>query len=159
VGLIGSGHIGITVAQLAIEAGHRVVLSNSRGAETLTDRVAQLGPRAAAATSEQAAAAGDIIVVAVPVKAFPDLPAAPLAARGIHGAAEWPTTPPVSAFGPDDPFTAVGTHRAIPRGAIPRGGEHPPRCARCAVRVVRHAVGTVRASVDGCANGFSGLPR
>jgi predicted dinucleotide-binding enzyme len=31
VGLIGSGNVGITVAQLAIEAGHQVVLSNSRG--------------------------------------------------------------------------------------------------------------------------------
>ena len=83
VGLIGSGNIGITVAQLAIEAGHQVVLSNSRGPETLTDTVAQLGPRAAAATSEQAAAAGDIIVVTVPVKAFPNLPAAPLAGKTI----------------------------------------------------------------------------
>jgi predicted dinucleotide-binding enzyme len=83
VGLIGSGNIGITVAQLAIEAGHQVVLSNSRGPETLTDTVARLGPRAAAATSEQAAAAGDIIVVTVPVKAFPNLPAAPLAGKTI----------------------------------------------------------------------------
>jgi predicted dinucleotide-binding enzyme len=83
VGLIGSGNIGITVARLAIEAGHQVVLSNSRGPETLTDAVAQLGPRAAAATSEQAAAAGDIIVVTVPVKAFPNLPAAPLAGKTI----------------------------------------------------------------------------
>jgi predicted dinucleotide-binding enzyme len=83
VGLIGSGNIGITVAQLAIEAGHQVVLSNTRGPETLTDTVAQRGPRAAAATSEQAAAAGDIIVVTVPVKAFPDLPAAPLAGKTI----------------------------------------------------------------------------
>jgi hypothetical protein len=83
VGFIGSGNIGIAVAQLAIEAGHRVVLSNSRGPETLTDSVARLGPRAAAATSEQAAAAGDIIVVTVPVKAFPNLPAAPLAGKTI----------------------------------------------------------------------------
>ncbi|MFI5615387.1 NADPH-dependent F420 reductase [Amycolatopsis sp. NPDC051903] len=83
VGLIGSGHIGTTVAQLAVEAGHQVVLSNSRGPETLTDTVAQLGPRAAAATSEQAAAAGDIIVVTVPVKAFPNLPAAALAGKTI----------------------------------------------------------------------------
>jgi 8-hydroxy-5-deazaflavin:NADPH oxidoreductase len=48
VGIIGSGQIGSTVARLAIEAGHRVVLSNSRGPETLTDAVAELGPRAAA---------------------------------------------------------------------------------------------------------------
>ena len=48
VGLIGSGNIGITVAQLAIDAGHHVVLSNSHGPETLADTVAELGPRAPA---------------------------------------------------------------------------------------------------------------
>ena len=83
VGLIGSGNIGITVAQLAIDAGHHVVLSNSHGPETLADTVAELGPRASAATSGDAAAIGDIVVVTVPVKAFPDLPAAPLAGKTV----------------------------------------------------------------------------
>lgn len=83
VGFIGSGNIGSTLARLAVEAGHRVVLSNSRGPETLAATVAQLGPRASAATSGQAAAAGDIVVVTVPVKAFPDLPAAPMAGKTV----------------------------------------------------------------------------
>ncbi len=74
VGFIGSGQIGRALARLAIEAGHQVVLSNSRGPETLADLAAELGPRASAATSREAAAAGDIVVVTVPVKAFPDLP-------------------------------------------------------------------------------------
>lgn len=60
-------------------AGHQVVLNDSRGAETLADTVAALTPRATAATSAEAAAAGDIVVVAVPVKAFPGLPAPALA--------------------------------------------------------------------------------
>jgi 8-hydroxy-5-deazaflavin:NADPH oxidoreductase len=83
VGIIGSGHIGGTVARLAIEAGHQVVLSNSRGPETIADMVAELGPRASAATSAQAAVAGDIVVVSVPVKAFPNLPAAALVGQTI----------------------------------------------------------------------------
>ncbi|RKR91405.1 putative dinucleotide-binding enzyme [Micromonospora pisi] len=83
VGFIGSGAIGSTIARLAVEAGHQVVLSNSRGPETLTDTVTELGPRASAATSGQAAAASDIVVVTVPVKAFPDLPAAPLAGKTV----------------------------------------------------------------------------
>jgi predicted dinucleotide-binding enzyme len=61
VGFIGSGYIGSTIARLAIEAGHQVVLSNSRGPETLADTAAELGPRASAATSGEAAAAGDIV--------------------------------------------------------------------------------------------------
>jgi predicted dinucleotide-binding enzyme len=83
VGFIGSGNIGTTVARVAVEAGHQVVLSNSRGPDTLADTAAQLGPQASAATSEEAAAAGDIVVVSVPVKSFPHLPAAPLAGKTI----------------------------------------------------------------------------
>ena len=48
VGLIGSGNIGGTVARLAVAAGYDVVLSNSRGPETLTDLVAELGAAAPA---------------------------------------------------------------------------------------------------------------
>jgi predicted dinucleotide-binding enzyme len=83
VGIIGSGALGLAVARLAIDAGHQVVLSNSRGPETLADAVAELGPQASAATSGEAAAAGDIVVVTVPVKAFPDVPAAPLAGKTV----------------------------------------------------------------------------
>lgn len=81
VGLIGSGHIGSTVAKLAIAAGHNVVLSNSRGPETLRDLVAELGPDARAATSDEAAAAGDIVLISIPVKAYLDMPAEQLAGK------------------------------------------------------------------------------
>jgi 8-hydroxy-5-deazaflavin:NADPH oxidoreductase len=81
VGFIGAGMIGGTVASLAVAAGHDVVLSNSRGPETLKDLVAELGPRARAATGEQAAEAGDIVVVTIPLKAYPGVPAKPLAGK------------------------------------------------------------------------------
>ncbi|MFG1914095.1 NADPH-dependent F420 reductase [Micromonospora sp. NPDC048898] len=83
MGFIGSGAIGSAIARLAVEAGHQVVLSNSRGPETLADMAAELGPRASAATSGEAAAAGAIVVIAVPVKAFPHVPAASLAGRTV----------------------------------------------------------------------------
>ncbi|MFJ2886717.1 NADPH-dependent F420 reductase [Streptomyces sp. NPDC087305] len=83
MGFIGSGSIGKAIARLAVGAGHRVVLSNSRGPETLADTVAELGPQASAATSEEAAAAGDIVVVTVPVSAFPHVPAAQLAGKTV----------------------------------------------------------------------------
>jgi predicted dinucleotide-binding enzyme len=78
IGLIGSGNIGSTVARLAVDAGHDVVLSNSRGPETLTDLVDRLGPHARAATAAEAAAAGDIVVVTVPLKAYREVPVEPL---------------------------------------------------------------------------------
>jgi 8-hydroxy-5-deazaflavin:NADPH oxidoreductase len=53
VGFIGSGHIGSTVARLSLAAGYRVILSNSRGPQTLTELADDLGPLAAAATAEQ----------------------------------------------------------------------------------------------------------
>lgn len=78
IGLIGSGNIGSTVARLAVAGGHDVVLSNSRGPQTLGDLVAELGDRARAATAQEAAAAGDIVVVTVPLKAYRDVPVGPL---------------------------------------------------------------------------------
>ena len=80
-GFIGSGNIGSTVARLAIAAGHDVVLSNSRGPETLADLVSELGPRARAATAQDAASAGDIVVVTIPLKAYRDIPVDELAGK------------------------------------------------------------------------------
>jgi predicted dinucleotide-binding enzyme len=73
-GIIGSGNIGTTVARLALAAGHHVVLSNSRGPLTLADLVADLGPRARAATAREAARAGDVIVVTIPLKNLRQVP-------------------------------------------------------------------------------------
>jgi len=83
VGFIGSGRIGGTAARLSVAAGHRVVLSNSRGPQTLRELVAGLGPLATAATAEQAAEAGDLVVVSIPVRAIADVPAKPLVGKPV----------------------------------------------------------------------------
>jgi predicted dinucleotide-binding enzyme len=83
IGFIGSGMIGGTVARLSVAAGYDVVMSNSRGPETLRELVAELGPLASAATSGQAAEAGDLVVVAIPVKAIAHVPAASLAGKPV----------------------------------------------------------------------------
>jgi hypothetical protein len=81
VGIIGSGNIGGTVARLAVAAGFEVVVSNSRGPETLQQLVSELGPTARAASREDAAAAGDILLVSVPIKAYPTLSGIPVAGK------------------------------------------------------------------------------
>jgi predicted dinucleotide-binding enzyme len=81
IGLIGSGNIGGTLARLAVNVGHDVVLSNSRGPETLGELVDELGEHARAATAEEAAAAGDIVVVTVPFKSYRQVPVEPLRGR------------------------------------------------------------------------------
>ena len=70
IGFIGAGNIGQSVARLAVDHGYDVVLSNSRGPETLTDVVADLGDARDADTAEGAAARGDLVVVTVPFKAY-----------------------------------------------------------------------------------------
>jgi len=79
IGFIGAGNIGSQVARLAIAAGYDVVISNSRGPDTLTGLVKQLGPNARAATPDEAARAGDIVVVAIPLRSYESVPVEPLA--------------------------------------------------------------------------------
>jgi len=83
IGLIGAGHIGSQVARLAAKSGYDVVISNSRGPETLRELVAELGPRARAATPLEAAKAGDIIVVSIPLKNYRSVPVEPLAGKTV----------------------------------------------------------------------------
>ena len=81
IGLIGAGHIGSQIARLAVAHAYDVVISNSRAPETLATLVAELGPRARAATAAEAAKAGDIVVVSVPLKNYRAVPVGPLAGK------------------------------------------------------------------------------
>ncbi len=82
IGIIGSGKIGATLARRFTEADHDVTLANSRGPASLEPLVAELGPRAhAAADMSAAAAAGDIVVLAVPFFLYDQLPAEAFAGK------------------------------------------------------------------------------
>lgn len=83
IGLIGAGHIGSQVARAAVQHGHQVVLSNSRGPETLTDLVAELGDAARAGTTDDAARDGDIVVVTIPFHAYEQVPVEPLVGKTV----------------------------------------------------------------------------
>jgi predicted dinucleotide-binding enzyme len=81
IGLIGAGHIGSQLARLAVASGYDVVVSNSRGPETLSALVKELGPKAHAGTALEAARAGDITVVTIPLKSYRQVPVEPLAGK------------------------------------------------------------------------------
>ncbi len=81
IGIIGAGSIGATAARLFAKTGHAVALSNSRGPDTLTDVVAEIGGQVHAATAEDAARFGEVVLVAIPFKRYPDLPAEALAGK------------------------------------------------------------------------------
>src|SRR5688500_18322263 len=86
IGFIGAGHIGGTLAKLAAAQRHPVVVSNSRGPETLKDLVEEIGHGAKAGTVDDAAAC-DMVVVSVPLKAYKSVPADKLKDKvvvGIH---------------------------------------------------------------------------
>jgi predicted dinucleotide-binding enzyme len=72
IGVIGSGHIGGTIGGLWVKAGHPVLFS-SRHPDELKGLVAELGPLARAGTVAQAIAFADVLFVAVPYGALPQL--------------------------------------------------------------------------------------
>jgi predicted dinucleotide-binding enzyme len=81
IGFIGAGPIGTTLAKLALAAGLEVVVSNSRGPETLADVVADLGEGARAATAADTAKVSDLVVIAIPLNVYDKLSARDLAGK------------------------------------------------------------------------------
>jgi predicted dinucleotide-binding enzyme len=81
IGLIGAGRIGSQLARLAVTHGYDVVLSNSRAPDSLSPLVVELGPKARAGTAVDAAKAGDLVVVTIPLKHYRAVPVEPLAGK------------------------------------------------------------------------------
>lgn len=81
IGIIGSGHIGHALAVRFAAAGHRVMVSNSRGPDTLTDLVASIPGEVLAGTVPEAAGFGEVVAVAIPLRAIGDLPPEPFAGK------------------------------------------------------------------------------
>lgn len=81
IGLIGAGRVGSQIARLAVANHCDVVISNSRGPETLSALVAELGRGARAASAVDAAKAGDIVVVSIPLKDYRAVPVEALAGK------------------------------------------------------------------------------
>jgi 8-hydroxy-5-deazaflavin:NADPH oxidoreductase len=81
IGILGAGMIGGQVGRLAVAAGLNVILSNSRSPETLAGLIQELGAGARAATPEEAAREGDLVLLAIPFLAYSKLPADALAGK------------------------------------------------------------------------------
>ena len=89
VGFVGGGRIVESVARLGVAAGHRVVVSDTRGPEALRALVAELGPLLSAATFEQAAEAGEIVMVRIPFDAYQSIPVEPIAGKVVLDACNY----------------------------------------------------------------------
>ena len=73
IGIIGAGNIGGTLTRRLAALGHEVAVANSRGPETLAALAAETGAKAV--TAQEAARAGEVVVVTIPMKNIPRLPA------------------------------------------------------------------------------------
>jgi len=89
IGIIGSGNIGATAARLFVDAGHEVAIANSRGPETLIEVVDDLGSLAHAADVADAAAFGELVLVAVPFGRYRELPATAFAGATVIDATNY----------------------------------------------------------------------
>ncbi|MFR0693670.1 NADPH-dependent F420 reductase [Enterobacterales bacterium AE_CKDN230030158-1A_HGKHYDSX7] len=87
IGIIGAGFIGRALGELAVKSGCEVMLSNSRGPRTLASTAASLGCRVG--TVEQAAAFGELVLLAIPFGRYPELPAAAFAGKVVLDAGNY----------------------------------------------------------------------
>jgi 8-hydroxy-5-deazaflavin:NADPH oxidoreductase len=81
IGIVGAGRIGQALAVRLVTVGREVMLSNSRGPDSLAVVVGSLGAGARAGTVEEAARFGDVVAVAIPPSAIYDLPPEPFAGK------------------------------------------------------------------------------
>lgn len=89
IAILGAGNIGSTLAHHFVAADHEVVIANSRDPETLTDLIDELGANAGAATVDETATFGEVVVEAIPFGRYADLPAKALAGKIVVSASNY----------------------------------------------------------------------
>lgn len=83
IGIVGAGSIGRALAERFSAAGHEVMLSNSRGPDSLAGVVASIEGDVRAGTVEDAVRFGEVVALAIPLRAIRDLPPEPFAGRTV----------------------------------------------------------------------------
>jgi len=76
IGIIGAGRMAQAVGRLAVKAGHQVMMSNSRGSESIFDLGEALG--CSVGSIDEAAAFGEVVFAAIPLQAYHAIPVEPL---------------------------------------------------------------------------------
>jgi hypothetical protein len=117
IGIIGSGNIGGTAARLFAAAGHEVALSHKSRLQSLREQVAHLGEKARAMTVDEAAAFGDVILLALPWRAREDLPVERLAGKIVIDATN-PYRPDFSLYDLGDSSSSEEMLRTLPRARL-----------------------------------------
>lgn len=128
VGIIGAGHIGSALARGLVLRGYEVAISNSRGPETLSELVAELGPKAHATTPAEAGEFGEWVVVTVPLKALDQVPAAPLAGKIVVDTNNyyWERDGHIPALDAGETTTSEMTQHHLQGSTVVKGFNHIP---------------------------------
>lgn len=74
IGILGAGKLGVVLAQLALRAGYKVYIAGSGSAQKIELTVQVLAPGAVPATSKEVAASADVIVLALPLSKYRQIP-------------------------------------------------------------------------------------
>jgi 8-hydroxy-5-deazaflavin:NADPH oxidoreductase len=81
IGIIGAGNIGGTLARRLAAGGHGIVVANRRGPDAIAELLAEIGPHGRFGDAEDAAGFGEVVIVATPLAAWSELPAAALGGK------------------------------------------------------------------------------
>ena len=136
ISILGAGYVGRSLSAAAVKAGHKAMISNSRGPQTLFSETAIIGCEAG--TIEEAAVFGDVVVVAIPLKHYEAIPVEPLAGKVVIDANNYypgrDSAIPELGRRDDDQQRAIGgAHAEI------QGGESLQRDCHAALRPGRPA--------------------
>jgi predicted dinucleotide-binding enzyme len=75
VGIIGAGKVGIVLAQLALAAGYHVRISGSGSVQKIALTISTLAPGATPATNQGVVSKSDLIILAIPLSRYKNIPA------------------------------------------------------------------------------------
>lgn len=123
IGILGSGHIGGTAARLLAGAGHEIALAHAGGPDSLRDLVAALGPKARACTVADAAAFGEVVLLAIPWRSRDTLPLDRLGGKLVVDAMN-PYRPDYTLYDLGDSTSSEEVARLLPEARVVKAFNH-----------------------------------